>query len=104
MNKGDILAARCTMNNYLDHVVEIGPTNDGEMCYFYIMYYTKGDRMLEDDSCWSPGQPLWSFEDFETGDGKKLNLSKIPDDISKIPTDQENEMSNMHGMVHGRKK
>ena len=104
LNKGDILAARCTMNNYLDHVVQIGPANDDEMCNFLIMYYTKEDRVLENYKCWSAGPPMWSFGHFETKDGKKLDLSKIPDDISKVPMDQENGMANMHGMVHGRKK
>ena len=104
LNKGDILAARCTMNNYLDRVVEIGSTADDEMCNFYIMYYTKGDRILENDACWSAGPPVWSFADFETLDGEKLDLSKIPDDISKVPADQDNGTSNMHGMLHDRKK
>lgn len=94
LNKGDIIAARCTMNNYLDHVVKFGFTNNDEMCNFFIMFYTKEDLKLENNSCNSIG-PTWSFRDFETKDKKKLDLSKIPDDISKVPTDEENECQNV---------
>jgi len=98
--KGDILAARCTMNNNLDHRVSIGSTGDDEMCNFYVMYYVKGDKILDNNICMSYGPPAWSFQNFKSLGGKKLDLSKIPEDIGKVPEDQEKEMSDMHGM-HG---
>lgn len=100
VKKGDVLAARCTMNNYLDHAVSIGSTGDDEMCNFYVMYYVKGDKILDNNICMSYGPPAWSFKNFKTLGGKTLDLSKIPEDIGQVPEDQEQEMSDMHGM-HG---
>ena len=67
-------SARCTMDNHLDHAVNIGLTADDEMCNFYLMYRTeRGDN--DDDGgpfrqtqrtkgnlCWSAGPPLYSWD------------------------------------------
>ncbi len=65
VGKGDILAARCTMKNFRDHTVSIGPTGDDEMCNFYIMYYVKGERTLKNNMCWSLGPPYFHFNIFK---------------------------------------
>jgi peptidylglycine monooxygenase len=59
---GDVIAARCTVRNDEARVVEVGPTADDEMCNFYMMYWVEGERVLEDNTCFSPGAPqyYWS--------------------------------------------
>jgi hypothetical protein len=37
IRKGETVAARCTMRNYRDHAVWVGPTRDDEMCNFYMV-------------------------------------------------------------------
>ena len=68
VNKGDILAARCTMKNFRDHTVRIGATGEDEMCNFYIMYYVKGDKSLINQNCWSMGPPYFHLDDFKVND------------------------------------
>ncbi|XP_041369878.1 probable peptidylglycine alpha-hydroxylating monooxygenase 1 [Gigantopelta aegis] len=82
VKKGDILAARCTMENGLDHDVAIGATQKDEMCNFYIMYWVEGDHILDKSYCFSPGPPTWYWADFKGGD---INLAARPKDISTIP-------------------
>ncbi|CAH1795941.1 unnamed protein product [Owenia fusiformis] len=83
---GDILAARCTMKNDLDHDVQIGSTQKDEMCNFYMMYYVDGKTLPQEDSCWSMGPPSWSFEDFDQG---FMNLENLPKNISTDPNNNE---------------
>ncbi|XP_059165122.1 probable peptidylglycine alpha-hydroxylating monooxygenase 1 [Physella acuta] len=83
IKKGDILAARCTMENTLDHDVAIGSTQNDEMCNFYIMYYVNTPPTLQQDVCSSYGPPTWYWEDFE--DQKAINLKAQPSTISVIP-------------------
>ena len=64
VQKGDIIAARCTMKNYLNHNVFIGSTGDDEMCNFYMMYYVDGNKTLDSTVCSTQGPPNWYFEDF----------------------------------------
>jgi len=61
---GDMLTARCLMKNDEDRVVSMGSSGDDEMCNFYIMYWAEGDRILRDNTCFSPGAPnyYWSSE------------------------------------------
>ena len=93
VKKGDVLAARCTMRNTRDHIVSIGSTGDDEMCNFYIMYYVKGDRILDQNVCMTYGPPFWSFANFVKQNGQHLQLKRIPADISEVPQDQEIELS-----------
>lgn len=76
IKQGDIVAARCTMDNYQDHYVRVGSTGNDEMCNFYMMYYTNGDKILEKKFCFTSGPPLyyWRY------DG---NLRNIPPDVDK---------------------
>ena len=76
INKGDILAARCTMVNKNDWPVFAGPTNDDEMCNFYIMYWVKGGSPISPATCFTPGPPKWSWGGWENGAG----LKNIPDE------------------------
>ena len=63
------------------------------MCNFYIMYYVKGDRILDSNVCMTQGPPSWHFDSFVKDDQlNQLNLNAIPDDISQVPTDQEMEL------------
>lgn len=89
---GDVIASRCSMNNYQDIDVSIGSTGDDEMCNFYIMYYVKGDTTLEDHTCFTPGPPFWHFNNFRSRRGEKLQLDKIPEDISEVPEVQLKEL------------
>jgi peptidylglycine monooxygenase len=61
---GDIVAARCEIKNDETHAVEVGATGEDEMCNFYMMYWVEGDRVLQDNTCFSPGPPeyYWSRE------------------------------------------
>jgi peptidylglycine monooxygenase len=71
IGKGDVLAARCTMNNFRDHTVRVGQTGDDEMCNFYLMYYVKGDRTLRNEVCFSMGPPYYHLNDF------RVNIKKL---------------------------
>lgn len=63
------------------------------MCNFYIMYYVKGDQILNSNLCATNGPPFWSFASFVKDDQlNQLNLNAIPDDISQVPSDQEMEL------------
>ncbi|KAK3586826.1 hypothetical protein CHS0354_020042 [Potamilus streckersoni] len=83
IKKGDILAARCTMQNDKDVDVSIGSTQNDEMCNFYIMYYTDGDRISDQTYCFTPGPTTWYWDQFERAD--KMNLAAIPRTASIIP-------------------
>ncbi|XP_013085503.2 peptidylglycine alpha-hydroxylating monooxygenase-like [Biomphalaria glabrata] len=78
--KGDILAARCTMENTLERSVSIGSTQNDEMCNFYMMYYVERSKLLEVNTCFSQGPPTWYWKDFEG-----LNLENLPKTVSVIP-------------------
>ncbi|XP_066274850.1 peptidylglycine alpha-hydroxylating monooxygenase-like [Branchiostoma lanceolatum] len=55
ISNGDILAARCSYKDDLDHDVRIGATGADEMCNFYIMYYTTGRQPLKQNMCFRAG-------------------------------------------------
>ena len=59
IRENDVMAARCTMDNTLDHMVQIGSTGNDEMCNFYMMYYVDGDQILKKKYCFSPGPPFY---------------------------------------------
>lgn len=94
IHKGDVLAARCTMENTRDHDVYVGATGDDEMCNFYVMYYTKSD-LLRDNVCFTNGPPSWYFEDFRDSKGNGLVMSEIPANIDQVPKSQL-EMLKLH--------
>ncbi|KAI5639692.1 putative peptidylglycine alpha-hydroxylating monooxygenase 1 [Phthorimaea operculella] len=78
VHRGDILAARCTMNNTNGYPVKIGATNKHEMCNFYIMYWVERDSPLEQKYCFSPGPPYYHWTNAPE------NFNRIPDlDASK---------------------
>jgi len=65
ISKGDVLAARCTMENQEKRSVSVGASGDDEMCNFYLMYWVNGDsNTLRDNTCYSPGPPeyYWTSE------------------------------------------
>lgn len=107
IRKGDVIATRCTMENYRDHMVRIGPTGEDEMCNFYIMYYVKRDesRPLRNNVCFTPGPPNWHFASFRSFSGDTLDTTRIPDDISEVPMMAEEEMkSSEMNMKNGNMK
>ncbi len=59
ISEGDLMAARCTMNNFKSHTVRIGSTGNDEMCNFYMMYYVDGDRILNKKYCFTAGPPYY---------------------------------------------
>ncbi|CAK1601715.1 unnamed protein product [Parnassius mnemosyne] len=67
VRKGDVLAARCTMNNTHDYPVKIGPTNNDEMCNFYLMYYVENDTPLNRKYCFTNGPPYYYWENAPEG-------------------------------------
>jgi peptidylglycine monooxygenase len=64
VTEGDVIAARCTMNNTLRHTVHVGSTGNDEMCNFYMMYYVEGDKTMDKKYCFSQGPPYyhWQFD------------------------------------------
>ncbi|KAL8606904.1 hypothetical protein ACOMHN_048700 [Nucella lapillus] len=86
VQKGDILAARCTMENKLDHDVAIGATQNDEMCNFYVMYYVDGHKLLSITDCISRGGPDWYLKNYR--DQKALNLKDMPSTASTVPGTQ----------------
>jgi len=77
VRKDDILAARCTMTNDEDHPIYIGSTNEDEMCNFYMMYWANDDKILKDNTCFSPGPPQYFWD-------KEGGLKNIPADASSL--------------------
>ncbi|XP_034949913.1 peptidylglycine alpha-hydroxylating monooxygenase [Chelonus insularis] len=57
ITEGDTVAARCTMYSTRDTWTSIGPTNNDEMCNFYLMYYVENDEPLEMKYCFTRGPP-----------------------------------------------
>lgn len=84
VKEGDILAARCTMVNDDNTSVSIGTTSKDEMCNFYMMYYVDGERIAEENYCFTPGPPDWNW--FQL-DG--LHPENAPLDASIIPGDRK---------------
>ncbi|CAG9117869.1 unnamed protein product [Plutella xylostella] len=70
---GDVLAARCTMQNDNDHQVSIGATNEDEMCNFYLMYWTE-TAPLSQKYCFSPGPPYYYWSRASQGLGNIPNI------------------------------
>jgi len=100
VRRGDVLASRCTMFNFVDHDVRVGPTGEDEMCNFYIMYWVEGDNLLNDNMCFLMGPPYWHFRNFTTQEGIPLFEEAIPAEASKIPDSQKEELKRSKGM-HG---
>uniref|UniRef100_A0A914GT51 peptidylglycine monooxygenase n=1 Tax=Globodera rostochiensis TaxID=31243 RepID=A0A914GT51_GLORO len=61
ISQGDVLAARCTMENGEKREIKIGPTGEDEMCNFYLMYWTENGQNLEQNACFSPGPPVYRW-------------------------------------------
>ncbi|KAI3420334.1 hypothetical protein GPALN_003643 [Globodera pallida] len=61
ISQGDVLAARCTMENGEKREIKIGPTGEDEMCNFYLMYWTENGQNLEQNACFSPGPPEYRW-------------------------------------------
>lgn len=97
VKKGDILAARCTMQNTLDHDIEVGNTQNDEMCNFYIMYYVKGDNGLAENMCARKGAPEWYLWDYP--DQKALNLKAMPLNASVRPGSASVYRANSTGYI-----
>ncbi|XP_050680602.1 peptidylglycine alpha-hydroxylating monooxygenase [Leptidea sinapis] len=70
---GDIVAARCVMNNTHNHVVKIGATNKDEMCNFYLMYWVENTSPLQMKYCFSAGPPFYYWSTAQQ------NFNRIPD-------------------------
>lgn len=73
IKQGDKIAARCTMDSSSrEKITEVGPTNNDEMCNFYLMYYVEKGTPLETPSCYDVGPPnsFWQYND---------ELNNIPD-------------------------
>ncbi|XP_071449206.1 peptidylglycine alpha-hydroxylating monooxygenase [Hetaerina americana] len=58
---GDMLAARCTMESNRERWTHVGPTNNDEMCNFYLMYWVEKDSPLERKYCFTLGPPKFSW-------------------------------------------
>jgi len=61
ISQGDILAARCSIQNNEKRIIKIGPTEEDEMCNFYLMYWVDGDRVLDQNTCFSSGPPSYRW-------------------------------------------
>lgn len=71
---GDRLAARCTMDSReRDRLTQVGPTNNDEMCNFYLMYYVDNDTPLQMKYCTTAGPPYYHW----SNEGN--DLQNIPD-------------------------
>ncbi|KAI6241260.1 Peptidylglycine monooxygenase [Aphelenchoides fujianensis] len=73
ISQGDIVAARCVINNNEKHAIQIGPTGEDEMCNFYVMYYVENgeSNALRDNTCYSPGPPNYTWM-------REAGLNSIP--------------------------
>lgn len=48
IRRGDRLTAYCDYNNTRGHTVYIGATGNDEMCNFYMMYWTEGEKLKQE--------------------------------------------------------
>ncbi|OWF47554.1 Peptidylglycine alpha-hydroxylating monooxygenase [Mizuhopecten yessoensis] len=98
IKNNDVLAARCTMENSLDRDVSIGSTQNDEMCNFYMMYYVDGDKIAEQNSCFSAGAPYYSWKQSQYA--RKMNLKDEPSAVSLVPGEttpkKKGHVSNIH--------
>nr|QNG40894.1 dopamine beta hydroxylase-like 1 [Hofstenia miamia] len=82
--QNDYLAARCTYHNKKS--IKIGPTMNDEMCNFYILYWTEGQPLSEDES--------FCFEKNLSWENIGLN---VPDEIEiyskNLSPDEEEEVN-----------
>lgn len=53
---------------------DFSPTNEDEMCNFYLMYYVDGGEPLEQKFCFGSGPPEYYWNSPDTG------LINIPDE------------------------
>lgn len=51
LSRGDKIHAYCKFNNNRGRSINIGPTNNDEMCNFYVMYWTEGTELLNEQEC-----------------------------------------------------
>ena len=51
LTRGDRVYAYCDFNNTRNHTVYIGATGNDEMCNFYMMYWTEGNELLQEQDC-----------------------------------------------------
>lgn len=79
---GNFMAARCSMVNDDDKTVYIGSTHMDEMCNFYIMFYTPGDRTTA-KTCWSAGPPSYYWD--QGNDAKLIHPENAPKSVSVDP-------------------
>nr|XP_022331883.1 probable peptidylglycine alpha-hydroxylating monooxygenase 1 isoform X2 [Crassostrea virginica] len=83
VRRGDILAARCTMKNDESRTIQIGATQNDEMCNFYIMYFVDGERTANSHNCFSAGPPYYYWDNSPMV--HKMNLKDAPQTASLIP-------------------
>lgn len=70
---GDKIAARCTMDSSTrNRWTEVGPTNNDEMCNFYLLFYVENGTPLETPSCYDMGPPHYYWHNNE-------QLNNIPE-------------------------
>jgi len=74
ISQHDYLAARCEFKNDEDRDISTGPTQNDEMCNFYVMYYVDSDNELVEDSV--------CFNNFEWEDFFQNDDLKVPDLLS----------------------
>ncbi|XP_068146120.1 peptidylglycine alpha-hydroxylating monooxygenase isoform X1 [Drosophila tropicalis] len=67
IESGDHVAVRCTMKSNRHRVTEVGPTNEHEMCNFYLMYYVDHGETLDMKYCFSQGAPNYYWSNPDTG-------------------------------------
>ncbi|CAJ0593508.1 unnamed protein product [Cylicocyclus nassatus] len=61
VSQGQMIAARCLMKNDENRNIPMGQTGADEMCNYYMMYWVDGDRVLQDNTCYSPGAPYYHW-------------------------------------------
>lgn len=83
VRQGDILAARCTMKNDESRTIQIGATQNDEMCNFYIMYFVDGTRTAVNHNCFTAGPPYYYWDNSPLK--HKMNLKDAPQTASLIP-------------------
>ncbi|XP_020818089.1 peptidylglycine alpha-hydroxylating monooxygenase [Drosophila serrata] len=65
--EGDTIAVRCTLQSTRNRVTKVGPTNEDEMCNFYLMYYVDHGETLDMKFCFSQGAPYYYWSNPDTG-------------------------------------
>lgn len=94
----DYVAARCEFVNNEDRPVDTGPTQNDEMCNFYIMYYVdEKNKLIENSICTADGEWEKYFGNLDIDIPKSLMNPFDEDESLMNPFGEDDSLMNPFG-------